>query len=667
MINNKLEKLDFAPGIKARDINRNFEALSDSINRERKRVGGYGIIDGFDIVTDPQNFTVTVKEGIMISRAGDELIVPDETFAAGAPDYVLREEHIICPADGVISLADIPYSPSAHGYAKYVPPVDKLQPSKNEFSIVCPLEDRTVPYIQLRDNTVYINNPTYWYGKELVFTYYVAGDRVDAILIHEDGTYRYEKSIASKNPSHVSIDDYEGGDGKYMMVGVIHWIVGENVSTAVYTNHRSYRPVYTHDDNQLYIYGKEYKEPRVILFEEPKEPEPQDMWCDLEHDVLLVYKFKDGEYGWDPVNDFSTVTMRETKIWSPEEWPEARQTFLFGKDDLNLNFVPNTNALEVYVDNAVLMKDQFMEIVSSARPGSPDYMSQGIGFRLVEPMDRPTFLQVTVNHQVKTSPIREVFQRAAIFVVENHAYQTTVNSRQIYKTEYPYVIGAQQLEVWVDGMRLVPDVEFEELKDDTTRPTDDEKVAGSLMSHYFVIKKPLEAGQLVDHKISKHIWSYDQVSILLDDIREEIKDQQNITSKMKIDFDALNENLTSQVASLSNQASALRNDLDELANKKMPDEAIEFKHLKADIKKKLFGGKTCCTSMSATRIEPIDGFTKDDFLQVFLISAEESRILIKAIDYTLTDTDNGVRVDLQPEFITSGNTICVTGFTIGVA
>ena len=665
MINDKLIKLDFTPGIKARDINKNFDILHDSMNRERRRVGGYGIVEGFDISPNVETFQVNISDGILINRQGEELLVPATSFTAGAPEYITRQERIICPADGVITLSDAPYSPTKYGNVKYVPPHDKVLPPKDEFSIVCELENRTVPYIQLSKNVVYINNAAYWYGKELTFKYYVAGDRVDAILIHEDGTYRYERSIVSKNPSHVDITDYVGGDDKYMMVGVIHWIIDDHVRAVLYTNHRTYRPLYTKDDGKLFIYGKEYREPRVIYFKEPAEPREDDMWYDKDNEVLLVYRYKDGKFGWYPVNDFSTVTVRETKLWAPEDWPADRQTFVFNKDDINLNYVPNTNALEIYIDNAVLMKDQYTEIISKAHGTAPGYMAQGIGFRLVEPMDRPTYLQVTVNHQVKSSPIREVFQRAAIFVVENHAYQTDANKQQTYKTEYPYVIGAHQLECWVDGIRLVSGVDFEERKEDMSVPTDDEKVAGNLTSHYFVIKKKLKTGQLVNHKISKHIWSYDQVSLLLDDIRDDVKHLQTDSTQLRSDVDNINNNFSGQLSSLTKQFASLQKSFTDLANKKMENEAIKMNHLDAEVRKRLVGNKQCCVTMSAINIKPIKDFSSKDFLQVFLISPDDNRILIKGTDYTIADTTAGARIDLATEYLSSANTICAVGFTIG--
>ena len=43
----KLNELDFSPGIRASDINENFELLKRWIEEERLRVSGWGIVEGF--------------------------------------------------------------------------------------------------------------------------------------------------------------------------------------------------------------------------------------------------------------------------------------------------------------------------------------------------------------------------------------------------------------------------------------------------------------------------------------------------------------------------------------------------------------------------------------------------------------------------------------------
>lgn len=661
MANNKLVKLDFTPGIRAKDINDNFDVIDQWIKDERACVGGVGIIDGFDISVDLSNFNVHVSSGRIVTFDGSEEIIPETSFSVGAPEYITRQEKLICPEDGIMKLASKPYSPSKQALVKYVPPYDTEIPSKKEFHIMCALEGKNVPYLQISGDTVYINQPEYWRGKELTFDYLVTNDRVDAILLNSDGTYKYQKSIVAASPSHVDLEDYDKG---YMMIGVVHWQIGEKVSANIYTNHRSYRRVYVDKNNRLYINGKLYEEPHEIYLKEPEQPQENDFWYDIDNEVLLIYRQKNGIWGWQQVNDFSTVTMREVKMWTPDTWPLDNQTFLFDKEDINLRFVPNTNALEIFVDNATLMQDQFSEIVSEGAKDAPSYMAQGIGFRLKKPLDHPTYLQLTVNHRVRTSPTRETFQRSAIFINENHDYMTETNKEQIFKTEYPYVVGGKQLEVFVDGLRLAPGVEIQELLDNQFAPTDAQVKSEKYLSHFFKVKKPLKAGQFVDHKLTKQVWSYDQVSQLLgdtfDDVRglrtdvdknaEDIKKQSVYTSEQ---FDALNQRIDSQ-----NQT------IDKIGSRKLAIKEVKRDNIDDDITVGLVN-QVIDISMNATLVTPIQGAKDTDFIQVHLLSKTENRILIRAVDYTLANTTKGLRIDLSPELAISGNTIYVTGFIFG--
>ena len=154
MANNKLVKLDFTPGIRAKDINDNFDVIDQWIKDERACVGGVGIIDGFEISADLSNFNVHVSSGRIVTFDGSEEIIPETSFSVGAPEYITRQEKLICPEDGVMKLASKPYSPSKQALVKYVPPYDTEIPSKKEFHITCALEGKNVPYLQISGDTV---------------------------------------------------------------------------------------------------------------------------------------------------------------------------------------------------------------------------------------------------------------------------------------------------------------------------------------------------------------------------------------------------------------------------------------------------------------------------------------------------------------------------------
>ena len=656
-----LTKLDFTPGIKAKDINNNFSIVEGWINRERRRVGGYGLVDGFELSTDVSNFTVTVAKGTMITPNGEEVDIAAETLQAGEPAYTERREQFVCPEDGIITLTNRPYSPETHKYIVYKPPVTTTVPADEIFYITCVDDGSRVFFVNISDKKVYISNASKYVGKTLSIKYMVTDDRIDSIILHSDGTYQYDKSIISTSPSHVDASDYADDD---MLIGVIYWqVTSDGIVATTYDNHRSYRKVYVDSSNRLWLNGELYKKPQMIYLEEPEIPEENDFWYDSENNTLMIWKETNGDYGWVLVNDCSSITVRESTLIAPEDWPEDNQTFKFDDDEINLRFVPNSNALEIIIDNAILMSDQYTEIISKEHTDAPDYMAQGIGFKLKEPMDRATYIQVVVNHRVKLAPVSETFQRAAVFVAENYAYSD--GTTNIFKTEFPYVVGAKQLDVFIDGERLVPDMYFQELKEDKTIPTDEEKLQGNLMSHYFKVIKPLTTGQVVDHKITKHVWSYDQVAQLLDDINTDIKNLKTKTDELATGLEESNKNVSSQIESVGSRVTTLAAEVAAQKEKGIADGAIKMTHLSDEVKKALIGTVIVNETMSATNIKTIAGIKSTDFVQVHLISVAMSRILMYNSDYTLADTPDGLRVDLSDELIVSGNTIYVTGFSIG--
>ena len=89
---NKLIDLNFAPGIKAKDINYNFDLIHDWITKERLRIGGYGLVEGFDLSANLKDFSITVSEGILINQDGEEVIIPEQTFTVGPPEYTVETE-----------------------------------------------------------------------------------------------------------------------------------------------------------------------------------------------------------------------------------------------------------------------------------------------------------------------------------------------------------------------------------------------------------------------------------------------------------------------------------------------------------------------------------------------------------------------------------------------
>lgn len=660
----ELNKLDFVSGIKAEKINDNFNVVDTWIKNERRRIGGYGLVEGFQLSTDINNFTTTIGKGVFINNLGEEKEIPEKTFYCDVPEYTEVIEELECPKDGVLKLLDNPYSPSEKKYMKYIPPELGKYPNTDELYVYNKEDNMRVQILQISDKDIYIN-PMFWIGKTICVKYKKAGNRIDSIVLMNNGTYRYEKSVNSISPSHVQIKDYEND----FLIGAIYWqITDEGIKTSFYTNHRTYRTVYVDEQNRLWLNGELYVKQKGILFEEPEVPEPNDMWYDKDTNNLYIYKMYEGIYQWIAVNDHSTMTIRDFFMFIPGEknYPLDSQTFIFPEDRLDLHFVPDTNALEIVIDNAPLMADQFEEIKKENE--GKVFLSQGRGFKLKDPLDRDTYVQVIVNHQVKSNLNKETFQRAAIFVDENYMIYSTNNVNKIFETNEYYTAGEDQLEVFLNGIRLTPREDFIEMKNQTDECTQEELDARKTVTRYFKLTSnpQLNAGDKVTYKISKYVWNYDQLSLLMGTTLSDITELTNKVNTNIAKIEALNSKLVDVTNELNQKIADTKNQIPDKAQFIKKDDVITLDNLDNSIKEKLIDNAVLTYEMNTTMLQTIQSLSTEDFIQVFYMSTDETRVLIRNTDYTINNVSGGISIDLNPSLINRNATLYINAIKKGV-
>lgn len=648
MKNNELIKLDFAPGLKAKDVNQNFDVVKGWIDRERARIGGHGLVEGFNMSADIEKYTVTISEGLLINQAGEEIIVPERTFHVGAPEYTKVIEpsdsmgKVVVPEDGIITLKYRPYSPSKVGYIEYIPPRD-TKPSENELYIEDVQTGMRVPIIQVVGREVMVN-ATAWRNHTVRVTYCATDSRIDSILVDAKGNYEYQRSIRSTSPSHVDLDDYSD---KYM-VGVIYWSIGKNLTVEFYDIHRTYRKVYVDKLNRLWINGELYKKSKFIYFTEPEAPQLEDIWYNWDENILYIYRADNGIVGWVPINDCSTMTLREYKMFVPgtADWPEDNQHFRFRDDETNLWFVPGQHSLEIRIDNAVVMEDQFTEYAPKMEV---DYLTNGRGFNLADPLDTPTPVEVIVNQIVRSKPVKELFQRAAIFVDEGHEYFNPLNSTKTFNTKKEYVIGEDQLEVFVDGLRLVKDIDYIELNASKEPAT---ILDQQYMSKSFRIKRDLNESQLVAYKISKHVWSYDHLDKMISDIRDDIRKLKEDVAKNRLLIQQLDENTQTQIQAANNALEAYKTLMGLPSRYMKTNEELHEEQIPAAIRQNFVTGKVSRVIPSDNPV--LSGVKASDFITVsYMDSYSMLRPLMEDAEYTVSDTETGCRIDLVDDGLIS--------------
>lgn len=647
---NKLIDLNFAPGIKAKDINSNFELLHQWLKRERLRDAGWGIAEGFDLSRGKGKYHTVVSDGVIINRDGEELIVEGREFFADPLDVLQLSESVIGNSEGVIELRERPFSSSKGGFMNYDNARAESQPPEDEILVVEKSTGKKALVKMVKGNKLTISSA--YDGHEMQVTYQTTHDRIDSILLNEDGTYEYVTNIESPSPSHADLKDYDGT----FVIGMVYWTVGEKISASYFTDHRDYRSVFVDKDNRLYLYGRPYKEVR-LFFEEPDSPQENDLWYDKENNLLMIYRETDGVFGWVNVNQIDHYQLKQSILITEDKFPKDAQTFIFPDDRLDLRYIPNSNALEIIIDNATLMSDQYEEIVQE---GAKEYLSAGIGFKLKDPLDRPTVIQVNVNHIAQSRPLIETFQRGAVFVFENYIYYNN-SMGDVFETEDDYVIGESQLEVFLNGRRLAKGKEYIEMVDSTTEAGSTDR---GKHSKYFKILAHINNQDIVAHKVSRWVWSFDQLDEMIHEIENIAKDAQERVGILEESFEKLQDNFTEKVTQLEKEIENIKDFIKKNDFMKKTD-PISMKNLPVEIQKNIIG-KEINTTFAADGDIILEDVNETDYLNISYISAEMSRILMKDIDYLVIPDENNLIIELDPTLAVSEATVYVTGFKRGI-
>ena len=656
---NNLKVLDFTQGIKAGPINYNFDLIEEWIRRERLRIGGYGIVEGFDLTDNLPAFSINIGEGTFIGKDGYEMIVEKETIYVGEPNYFPITETVTVDPDGRIELRYVPYSPTELGTIRYNPPQDDIYPLKDELSIKEEYTGSNIPILASVENYLFVNISN-WAGKTVVVSYYYCDDRLDAILLDgETGEYIYEKSVLSTSPSHIDyLQEYQD---RYYLIGFARWIIDREISVEFITMDRTYRKVYVDKSNQLFLNGKLYKENQIVHFIEPEDPQINDLWYDYKTNCLYIWREKDGQASWILINDLTNVLSKEIRFWYPGDFPEDKQTFLFSEDEMNLYYQPGTNSLDIIIANVPLMQDQFEEVVMTDKV---DYMSRGIGFKLKDPLDREDVVQCIIHHNVRNGALQHIFQRAAIFTNENYAvFSEANNEKQLFETDVPYTIGESQLEVFIDGRRLRRNVDFIEMKDEANDSAEEDR--GSLSNNYRVVfDLPDEA--IVSYKITKHIWNYDQVDLLMKNIEAKADQANNRCTVLEEQIANLSNNSSGQIDSMLVRLAQIEEKLTLLDSFMKKTDIVSNEQLNEDTKKSL-KDSIISEVFNVTDEIVLPNCNLSDFISVIYLDQNKQaiRTLVPNEEFELLVSDSGLKIELLSDLIISGFKIFVSGISFG--
>lgn len=283
-----IKLVDFSEGIRAEELNTNFKALQNQINRERRNVGGSGIASGLEItpIVNMNEFAIEVSEASIISNIGEEIHIPAQKINIEYPKLAKEIEYLTCNASNQVTLKHIPY---ALNRKASVETSNMFTPNYSGITVKYRDSIAEDDYIRVRA----INNRTLSLSgitrRDIIVTYHYTAKRIDTVYINKNDELKVISSTTSTSPSLMLPSDYKyliaylEINGLYMdKEGRVH------ANIEVREDLRNIRNIYTDTQGELWLCGTPFKNLQVIHLEEPLDPKENTMWYDSFTNQLKV-------------------------------------------------------------------------------------------------------------------------------------------------------------------------------------------------------------------------------------------------------------------------------------------------------------------------------------------------------------------------------------------
>ena len=346
---NIMKRIDFSDGIRAEEIQENFDNLQEQLNRERKSVGGAGVASGLEItpIISQTEFAVEVSAASIISKDGEEIYLPKQKINIELPKLAKEIEYLSSNTNNQVTLKHIPYSLDRR---MTVETSGIFPPNKSGITIKYRDSIAQDDYIRVRNingRTISLSGLT---RRELVVTYNYTGKRIDTLYIDKNNELKVISSTTSPTPSVMLPKEY-----KYLIAFIeIDGMYSDNEGR-MYANIimredlRDIRNIYTDANGELWLCGIPFKDLQVIHMIEPKDPKEFTLWYDTYTNKLKTWRTTD-ELVY--MNEYTVTTDYENNPDIAKDYPT------------DMYFYVGKKQLQVYVNDVELTDDQFEEIIN---------------------------------------------------------------------------------------------------------------------------------------------------------------------------------------------------------------------------------------------------------------------------------------------------------------
>ena len=466
--------------------------------------------------------------------------------------------------------------------------------------------------------------------------------------------------------------------------------------------------------------------------------------------ITYTITFDESGYKWIPINKETYVRTKEHKVYGVDDtWPDSNywssdQALSLGEDiegypnkytyfifdanfDRKMVFNPGNNEVDVMVNQLPLHKDQYSEITLDMLDVLPDdvrkairdnfgwnadviyrtnelYDNIGIGIMLNNPLDsiysegifnadnkmideRELYVEIIANRACSSLNSKRKLQRNATYIYEDTiTIDSTFNTKIDLDTSYRY--NENQLEVYLNGMKMIKDIDYTEgtdLDDDLTDLSIMLRARGAASKQFKMIR-PINIGDVLTYKITATFFSYDHINSLIDKLETDqeacnakVETLYDSTMKLHDDTNAALNDMYDQIALYSNNSN---NALDAYLTR---DSIIAEDQLAPDLVARIpqssshiYHVETFSSYSTELGLDVTNYLREEDFVLIWwrdIANNNIDRMLLPDVDYTLETTINNTGAisvalklsDTALSNINTGDSIIIRGIKFGRA
>ena len=449
---------------------------------------------------------------------------------------------------------------------------------------------------------------------------------------------------------------------------------------------------------------------------------------------------------WVPVNNSAYINAKEIRIYSNDseeggrnyfatekaiglgkdenQYPYKYQYFIFDKKkEINMLYTPGKHELSLLINQIPLHDDQFEEItiydlysgvlpekiISGAKNHfgwdeqtletiSGDYENTGIGFKIKQPLDvdlneedngaTDLCVEATVQRRVNDGPLKRKLQRTATFSDEVTITLTDNKVIDIENSYYRY--GENQLEIFIDGIKLIKDVDFIEGTDLSDKPSTDEagnvtalapRRRGAKTKQFTLVNS--KPGSKLTYRIETNIYTYEHITDLIDELDYDAKTAVKQVNKLYDKTIKIQEEVTSNLEELKTEIQEVKEISETMNNDFLKKDSVlsESQMPPTMVNNSIQSLNHIMTSISFNEGKLNYSIKNQCREQDFIVAIKRNvsnqldKLLIRDVDYRIYNTFNNqsnayedtiftITESLSP-LMSTGDIIILTGIKIG--